>query len=115
MKDIYFTEQFQWTLPSWFDFTFLAGLENMTEKESAHPTSQQLHDLTTTANGELVGPLSPQVPSSPTSSPQDCPQLPVGTSIQPPAHPNTLPPIQDLKLSDKVRRHVGWSVGTPLR
>ncbi|XP_050735618.1 protein HID1-like isoform X2 [Eriocheir sinensis] len=79
----------------------MPGLENMTEKESAHPTSQQLHDLTTTANGELVGPLSPQVPSSPTNSPQDCPPLPMGTSIQPPAHPNTLPPIQDLKLSDK--------------
>lgn len=90
---------------------FLIGLEKMTEKESAHPTSQQLHDLTsTTANGELVGPLSPQVTSSPSSSPQDCPPLPMGTSIQPPAHANTLPPIQDLKLSDKVRRHVGWDV-----
>lgn len=95
-----------------FPSPIMAGLENMTEKESAHPTSQQLHDLTsTTANGELVGPLSPQVTSSPTNSPQDCPPLPMGTSIQPPAHPNTIPPIEDLKLSDKVSRHVGWDVG----
>lgn len=85
----------------------MTGLEKMTEKESAHPTSQQLHDLTSTANnGELVGPLSPQVTSSPSSSSQDCPPLPMGTSIQPPAHPNTLAAIHDLKLSDKVRRHL---------
>ena len=84
----------------------------MTEKESAHPTTQQLHDLTTvTANGELVGPLSPQVQPSPTTTttttiaatPQDGPSLPMGTSIQPPALFQSLPSIQDLKLGDKVR------------
>ncbi|KAK7070617.1 cell wall biogenesis protein, partial [Halocaridina rubra] len=36
-------------------------LEKMTEKESAHPTSKQLSELTTAsaANGDLVGPISP--------------------------------------------------------
>ena len=38
----------------------------MTEKESAHPTSQQLKDLTSTTNGDLVTPLSPTSLDAPT-------------------------------------------------
>ncbi|XP_063868545.1 protein HID1-like isoform X2 [Scylla paramamosain] len=82
----------------------MPGLEKMTEKESAHPTTQQLHNLTSvTTNGDLVGPLSPQVPPTPTT-PEDGPPLPIGTSIQPPALHHSLPAIQDLKLTDKPGR-----------
>lgn len=82
----------------------MPGLEKMTEKESAHPTSQQLHSLTSvTTNGDLVGPLSPQVPPTPTT-PEEGPQLPIGTSIQPPALHHSIPAIQDLKLTDKPGR-----------
>ncbi len=100
-------------MTTFISFTFsvsssLPGLEKMTEKESAHPTTQQLHDLTTvTANGELVGPLSPQVAPTPVT-PEDGPPLPMGTSIQPPALSHVLPTIQDLKLGDKVRGICDW-------
>ena len=86
----------------------------MTEKESAHPTIQQLDELTTTstANGDLVGPVSPTSLVPPTAIGEenaaaaaigDMPSpVPLGTSIQPPTEDHNLPEVDDLKISEKV-------------
>lgn len=84
----------------------------MTEKESAHPTTQQLNELTTTptVNGDLVGPVSPTSLVAPAvigeDNPQDlldaAPPIPQGMGIQPPTEDHNLPMIDDLKISDKV-------------
>ncbi|XP_042873709.1 protein HID1-like isoform X1 [Penaeus japonicus] len=94
----------------------MPGLEKMTEKESAHPTTQQLNELTTTAtvNGDLVGPVSPTSLVAPTVIGEDLPQdgsgttssIPKGTSIQPPTEDHNLPAVDDLKISDKEESEV---------
>ncbi|CAL4075778.1 unnamed protein product, partial [Meganyctiphanes norvegica] len=78
----------------------MPDLEKMTEKESAHPSSQQLHDLSLSSqnhNGDLVSPVSPTTADAPPSLPimttdeftnndhsdKSC-SLPKGTGIQPP-------------------------------
>lgn len=91
---------------------FLPGLEKMTEKESAHPTTQQLNELTTSAtvNGDLVGPVSPTSLVAPAAIGETIPQdvsdttssIPKGTSIQPPTEDHNLPAVDELKISDKV-------------
>ncbi|KAK4308434.1 hypothetical protein Pmani_019871 [Petrolisthes manimaculis] len=89
----------------------MPGLENMTEKESAHPTSQQLDQLTynntttTTTTNTTITADEDGTPSNDTLS-----TLPPGiTTIQPPPQPTTpspthLPDINHLSLTDKERR-----------
>lgn len=74
----------------------------MTEKESAHPTSQQLNELTNgaSANGDLVDPVSPTSIVPPQPLPDH--PLPPGTGVQPPTQSNEMPSIQNLTISDKV-------------
>lgn len=84
----------------------------MTEKESAHPTTQQLNELTTvaTANGDLVGPVSPTsvvppqlVREDDLTAADDMAPVPQGTGIQPPTESHALPAVEDIKISDKVK------------
>lgn len=92
----------------------MPGLENMTEKESAHPTTQQLNELTTaaTVNGDLVGPISSTSLASPQMVGEDdftaagdmAPPIPQGTGIQPPTESHTLPAVEDIKISGKPSR-----------
>ncbi|KAG7164052.1 putative HID1-like 4 [Homarus americanus] len=93
----------------------------MTEKESAHPTTQQLHELTiaATANGDLdlVGPASSPSLVPPRGVGEEDPlaaggsdvavPLPQGTGIQPPTENHTLPVVEDLKISDKALSYYG--------
>ncbi|XP_071533729.1 protein HID1 isoform X2 [Panulirus ornatus] len=92
----------------------MPGLEKMTEKESAHPTTQQLNELTTAAsvNGDLVGPISSTSLASPQMVGEDdftaagdmAPPIPQGTGIQPPTESHTLPAVEDIKISEKPSR-----------
>ncbi|XP_068238981.1 protein HID1 isoform X1 [Palaemon carinicauda] len=90
----------------------MPGLEKMTEKESAHPTTQQLDELTisSTVNGDLVGPVSPMSLVPPTSIEEEgCssaatnmpPPVPLGTSIQPPTEDQNVPDMENLEISEK--------------
>ncbi|XP_068238982.1 protein HID1 isoform X2 [Palaemon carinicauda] len=93
----------------------MPGLEKMTEKESAHPTTQQLDELTisSTVNGDLVGPVSPMSLVPPTSIEEEgCssaatnmpPPVPLGTSIQPPTEDQNVPDMENLEISEKAER-----------
>ncbi|XP_076066797.1 protein HID1 isoform X2 [Oratosquilla oratoria] len=99
----------------------LPGLEKMTEKESAHPTVQQLSELTSvSANGDLVSATTPTSPNAPSQLPvvapgnlEDSPTHSIlpATSVQPPAQDQQVPidsPQTPEKNVEEERRGDGW-------
>ncbi|KAL7638542.1 UNVERIFIED_CONTAM: hypothetical protein RMT77_011112 [Armadillidium vulgare] len=95
-------------------------IDKMTEKESAHPTSQQLDQLTSSAavNGDLVAPVTPTSSNPPSTEGDSLKSNPIfspqneGAEIQPPPQSLSLP-SSDHKSIKMREGHLGLSHSCP--